>query len=83
MEHTTVASKIQEIKSVSTNQTEFVFGVLMLLMGQSQALDEIIENCDDEVLIAQTASFRQEIPEYFMVLAQEISQIHPNNNELA
>ena len=82
MEHTTVASKIQEIKSVSTNQTEFVFGVLMLLMGQSQALDEIIENCDDEVLIAQTASFRQEIPEYFMVLAQEISQIHPNNNEL-
>jgi hypothetical protein len=52
-------------------------------MGQSQALDEIIENCDDEVLIAQTASFRQEIPEYFMVLAQEISQIHPNNNELA
>jgi len=52
-------------------------------MGQSQALDEIIENCDDEALIAQTASFRQEIPEYFMVLAQEISQIHPNNNELA
>jgi hypothetical protein len=82
MEHTTVASKIQEIKSVSTNQTEFVFGVLMLLMGQSQALDEIIDNCDDEALIAQTASFRQEISEYFMVLAQEISLIHPNNNEL-
>lgn len=82
MEHITVASKIQEIKSVSTNQTEFVFGVLMLLMGETQVLNEIIENCDDEALIAQTASFRQEIPEYFMVLAQEISLIHPNNNEL-
>lgn len=82
MEHSTVSSKIQEIKSVSTNQTEFVFGVLMLLMGQSQVLDGIIENCDDQALIAQTASFRREIPEYFMVLAQEISLIHPNNNEL-
>ncbi len=82
MEHSTVASKIQEIKSVSTNQTEFVFGVLMLLMGETQVLNEIIENCEDEALIAQTAPFRQEIPAYFMVLAQEISLIHPNNNEL-
>ena len=82
MEHSTVESKIQEIKSASTNQTEFVFGIVMLLMIQTQALDKIIENLGDEELIDQAAPFRQALPEYFMALTQEIRLIHPNNNEL-
>ena len=82
MEHSTVESKIQEIKSASTNQTEFVFGIVMLLMIQTQALDKIIENLGDEELIDQSAPFRQALPEYYMALIQEIRLIHPNNNEL-
>jgi len=83
MSDTQIDSKIQDLKATATNQTEFVHGLLMYLMIQTKAIDEIIENYGDKELKEVAEPFRQAIPEYCMALAVEIGKIIENNNELS
>ena len=82
MENFEVDSKIQELKAAATSQTEFVLGLLIFLMIQAKALDEIIENYGSKELKNVAEPFRHAIPEYCMALAEEIDKIHKYKNDL-
>lgn len=83
METTTVNSKIQQLKETATTQTEFVHGLLILLLIHAQAIDNIIENYGDNELKELANPFRNAIPELGIALSNEIDNIHKNNNLLS
>jgi hypothetical protein len=83
MADTQIDSKIQDLKSAATNQTEFVHGLVMFLLIHTKAIDDIIESYGSDELKELSAPFRQAIPEFGIALATEIGKIHENNNELS
>ena len=83
MENSELDSKIQDLKASATDQTEFVHGLLMYLMIQTKAIDDIIENYGNAELKEVAEPFRQAIPEYCMALAVEIGKIHEGKNVLS
>jgi len=83
METTTVNSQVQKLKETATTQTEFVHGLLIFLLMQAQALDDTIENYGNNELKEHAEPFRNAIPEFIMVISNEIVNIHKNNNVLS
>lgn len=82
MEHSEIATKIQDLKAAATSQTEFAHGLLLFVMAHCQLLDTVIENHLDDEIKESVVSYRQALPEYLMALAEEIAKIHPNDNRL-
>jgi len=82
MEHTKHTPSIQKLKTAAANQTEFVHGLLMVVMLHCQELDSVIEEHLSDEVKEQVAAIREALPEYLLAVGQEVEKIHPNNNRL-
>jgi hypothetical protein len=83
MEDKSIKERINEMKLAATNQTEFVQGIIILLMINCKALDEAIENLGDDDLKGAVHELRQSLPELLMAISTEVGLIHTQNNHLS
>jgi len=83
MENESIEDRIKGMKSAATNQTEYVQGLIMLLLINCKTLDEVIENLGNDDLKEVVVNIRKDIPELLMAVASEAELINKNKNQLS
>ncbi len=82
MEDISIEERIKEMKLAATSQTEFVHGIIILLIINCKALDEAIENFGNDDLKGVVKEVRKSLPELLMAISTEVELIHTQNNQL-
>jgi len=83
MEQQPIEHYIGKIKSLATNQTEFVHGLLLHLLQTCQKMDIVIEELGNEEIKEELAELRQDLPNMVMAIASEVELINKNKNQLS